>query len=590
MSQNVENVSLVSLVSLKGTTSRGDADDVKAKNFSKKAIKNGGFDGFLQTFLGKDKKSVGSGGNKKGPGSGLGVDEKKAIKDSLGKTVPGSGDDLSPEAAAAAREAADILWNLLYGPQAGWGGAALSGVGGASGNSLQYISSLIKQSGVPVYGTGASGINLAAMQDAIDTSNASAEMNNDATLAALDGLLDGLPQGALEAALFQTAAAKGYAGGGGSFLSQIASALDAEIISVEHKPGGNLLSMLSGTASMTVAADSAGENGEFDGLTNLLNAFLKENGKDAAGESPIKMLQFLTPEMKDEMLDNFAKFLSKPENSSMLKKIESAIGDMSNFLARAAKTANVPLDDELSSLFSEMATRLESALHSSSTITAAGNPDQRVAGKNATADSNDTDSGGDNPSGGETAASQAGPTGGTGETAAADTGEAPTSLSTMLDQIDNIERLSEAMKMSRRNGGVTNLTMQLSPAELGRVMLRVESRNGVVSAHLRVEKKEALKELTVTLSRLKENLEKQGIDVGELTIVQPGEGESLGDFSSGNGSAFRDKSGFGSDSFGSGGERGGFDDSVRTGLAPGGGGEPGSGTTGDDGGGLNVFV
>ncbi len=589
MSQNVEKVSLVSLVSLKGTTS---VDETKAKNFSKKITKNSGFDGFLQTFLGKDKKSAGSGSKSKGPGSGLGMDQKKAIKDSLGKTVPGSGDDLSPEAAAAAREAADILWNLLYGPQAGWSGAALSGVGGASGNSLQYISSLIKQSGVPVYGTGASGINLAAMQEAIDTSNASAEMNNDATLAALDGLLDGLPQGALEAALFQTAAAKGYAGGGSSFLNQIASALDAEIVSVEHKPGGNLLSMLSGTASMTVAADSAGENGEFDGLTNLLNAFLKENGKDAAGESPIKMFQSLTPEMKDEMLDNFAKFIAKPENASMLKKIQDSVGDVSGFLARAVKAADLPLDDELSSLFSEMATRLESALHSSSTITAAGNPDQRVAGKNAAADSNDTDSGGDNPSGGETAASQAGPTGGTGEAGTADTGEAPTSLSTMLDQIDNIERLSEAMKMSRRNGGVTNLTMQLSPAELGRVMLRVESRNGVVSAHLRVEKKEALKELTAMLSRLKENLEKQGIDVGELTIVQPGEGESLGDFSSGHGSAFRDGSGsgYGSDSFGSGGERGGLDDSVRTGISPGGDGEPGSGTTGDDGGGLNVFV
>ncbi|MCC8108561.1 MAG: flagellar hook-length control protein FliK [Planctomycetes bacterium] len=590
MSQNVENVSLVSLVSLKGATSRGDADDVKAKNFSRKAIKNGGFDGFLQTFLGKDRKSAGSGSKSSGPGSGLGSDQKKAIRNSLGKTVPGSDDDISPEAAAAAREAADILWNLMYGPQAQWKGAALSGVGGASGNSLQYISSLIKQSGVPVYGTGASGINLAAMQEAIDTSNASAEMNNDATLAALDGLLDGLPQSALESALFQTARAMGYTGGGSSFLNQIAMALDAEVISVEHKPGGNLLSMLSSTGSMAVAAETAGGNAQSDGLTNLLNAFLRENGKDAAGESPIKILESLSLEARAQLLDGFAEFLTKPENIRQLKESGPSHQDIGSLFAKAARAADVPLDDELSSLFSEMTSRLESALHSSSTITATGNSDQRVAGKNSASDSGTSDSGGDNPTGGESAASQAGLAGGAGAagTTGNDPGEAQTSLSTMLDQIDNIERLSEAMKMSRRNGGLTNLTMQLSPAELGRVMLRVESKKGVVSAHIRVEKKEALKELTATLSRLKENLEAQGIEVGELTIVQPGAGESLGDFSSGRQSgSFPDAD---SGPGGSGGERRSREEDVRAGPSPVGVDGSGSDGSGDDGGGLNVFV
>jgi flagellar hook-length control protein FliK len=103
------------------------------------------------------------------------------------------------------------------------------------------------------------------------------------------------------------------------------------------------------------------------------------------------------------------------------------------------------------------------------------------------------------------------------------------SMSTMLEQMENIERLSEAMKMATK-GGVNNITMQLAPAELGRLVLKVESRNGVVSAKLRVEKKEAAEQLGANLHALKKSLAALGITLGDIDIEHEPATESPGDF------------------------------------------------------------
>lgn len=101
--------------------------------------------------------------------------------------------------------------------------------------------------------------------------------------------------------------------------------------------------------------------------------------------------------------------------------------------------------------------------------------------------------------------------------------------SSMFEQIENIERLTDAMRMANK-GGIKNLTLQLTPDELGKVMLKVESRNGVVNAYLRVEKPEAAAQLANNLGQLRENLKAQGIELGELDIRQQQHGQALGDF------------------------------------------------------------
>ncbi len=93
------------------------------------------------------------------------------------------------------------------------------------------------------------------------------------------------------------------------------------------------------------------------------------------------------------------------------------------------------------------------------------------------------------------------------------------STSSMLDQMANIERLTEILRLNNRNG-VRNLTMQLSPPDLGKVMVRVESRNGVVSATFRVEQADSASQLQNGMQQLRDNLRAHGIEVGEFLVQQ----------------------------------------------------------------------
>jgi flagellar hook-length control protein FliK len=145
-------------------------------------------------------------------------------------------------------------------------------------------------------------------------------------------------------------------------------------------------------------------------------------------------------------------------------------------------------DDEKTKAFSEFFKNLEDALQSSDR-----DMQQRLAAAFAQPNSQHA---------GQTATVQTAHTG---------------NVSSMVEQMENIQRLSEAMKMATK-GGVNNITMQLAPAELGRLMLKVESRNGVVSAKLRVERKEAAEQLGANLHQLRESLKALGIELGEVEL------------------------------------------------------------------------
>ncbi|MDR3210569.1 MAG: flagellar hook-length control protein FliK [Planctomycetota bacterium] len=94
-----------------------------------------------------------------------------------------------------------------------------------------------------------------------------------------------------------------------------------------------------------------------------------------------------------------------------------------------------------------------------------------------------------------------------------------TSASSVIDQIANIQRLSEMVRLANRRG-LQQISLQFSPPELGKVHIRVESRDGVVSASFRVETAEAAAQLRDGLAQLKENLRQVGIEPGKLEINQ----------------------------------------------------------------------
>lgn len=98
--------------------------------------------------------------------------------------------------------------------------------------------------------------------------------------------------------------------------------------------------------------------------------------------------------------------------------------------------------------------------------------------------------------------------------------------SSMQEQIDNVERIAEALKTTARQG-VQRLTVQLSPPELGKVTLKMEFRRGEVSAVMQVEKPEAHRQLVGGLEELRRNLKVQGIELGSLEVRQ--EGRPAGD-------------------------------------------------------------
>lgn len=589
VSDKMNTQSLASLASATGAANREVAESryrtVKSGVGASAAAtaQRAGFGGFLNTFLGKDKagaapasgkarsgrsggavgsfggRSAGKGGAGKfeastgvgKAGSKMAAGDKKALLGSMDKTVAEESDvdaahtrveDYPPEVVAAAEEAAMLIWNLLYGPMGGdmAGDFDLQGQGG---DALRQIAQLVNGGGLNsgvLDGIGTDGsVDLDALQQAIETANASAEMNNAAVLSALDELLDGMPRSALEDALSRTAGAMGLpAAGEVDVFNRIAAALEAEVTGVG---GGEaeLLSFLGGAAShagaeqaeaaaQNIAPEAAENSGNIAGLSpeeNELVALFQKFVEENKVEGPINETDSPSLAKGEKVFENFVEWLQENGNVKEAKQVASEPNRFVQALATGlgeGKAASGEAGEKTS--WARM--NLETLLQNSAATVAVEKPSTSDNGESILASGRTgsaTEQGINNGAAVQQPQQQV-------PAAAQHSTANPAAMSTMLDQIENIERLAEAMKMANRNG-VKHLTMELSPAELGKVMLRVEAKDGVVSAYLRVEKPEAAAQLGSSLDQLRQTLKQQGIELGELSLQQRGSNETLGDFS-----------------------------------------------------------
>lgn len=529
-----------------------DSPDSKTRNSVAKSTRNGGFDGFLNTFLGKNQtgKSGGSrsssfgrsDGQKTGQaGAGMKTSDKQALKRSMDKTVSGDESGVPQEeadteqVAAAAEEATMLIWNLLYGPDM----TGLTDVYGTAYDSVARLSDML-------YGTGSGslsglegGVGLEAIQDAIETANASAEMNSAAVLAALDELLDGMPREALQDALSRTAGKLGLADGGNDIFNAIAEALDAEVLGVDTLGGSELLAQLAAVVqgnNSSLTAENAGIPFTASEILQLFQQFVEEKYGENNPESPINQLFSSDADMADEMANSFVAWLNATGNSNIAKELPAQSNKLIAMLVAGAgaggEGASGVGSDKNSTLAQNLEKTLQSTAMKSNSERSEFSPDedaqtltQSILGESAETASSPQ-------SGQGTVGAVAAPAVQTPQQQAAQAVQQSTQTSSMLEQIENIERLAEAMRMSRRNG-VNNITMQLSPAELGKVLLRVEAKDGVVSAYLKVEKAEAAAQLSSGLGQLRDTLKSMGIELGELDIQHRPPHEALTDFGGG---------------------------------------------------------
>ena len=533
-----------------------DGPDVKTRSAVAKSTRNGGFDGFLNTMLGKNQQGKsgasksaspgGSAGRKAGQaGAGMKASDKEALKRSMDKTVsgeeavPAEGEADAEQIAAAAEEAAMLIWNLLYGPET-------TGVMDACGSAFDSLAKLSDM----IHGTGAGGggslsgmdgeVDLDAMQDAIETANASAEMNSAAVLAALDELLDGMPREALQNALSRTAGELGLpAGGNADMFNAIAEALNAEVTGVDTMSGSDLLAQLAaavGGNNSPRTAESAGTSFSANDILQLFQQFIEESYDATDPGNPLEQAFSSDPEMADAMANSFVAWLHETGNSNIAKELPTSGNKFFDMLAAAAGKGGEGGVPAASDKISTLVQNLERALQSPASKTVRENTDfapdenaktlaRSILGGNSETSSQPQS--GQGVPGAIAATSAQVP-----QQQAAQAAQQNNQVSSMLDQIENIERLAEAMRMSRRNG-INNITMQLSPAELGKVLVRVEARDGVVSAFLKVEKPEAASRLASGLGQLRETLKNMGIELGELDIQQRPRQEAMADFSDG---------------------------------------------------------
>ncbi len=95
--------------------------------------------------------------------------------------------------------------------------------------------------------------------------------------------------------------------------------------------------------------------------------------------------------------------------------------------------------------------------------------------------------------------------------------------------VENMQRVEQVMRMSVKRG-ISHVSLQLSPAELGQVTLRLKMNAGVVSATVEAENPDARHMLTSGLQQLRENLQVHGIELDSfdvfLTGGEAGEGQN----------------------------------------------------------------
>ncbi len=275
MSESLDNISLVNLATASGPQTRSAEDE--GKKSSRAPYQASSFDGLLKTFLAEEKAAGGKSkkakprtaerqiptgvkkikmhGNKLADADRISPTDRQSLRQVMDKTVPAEAvqdevtlDDVPPEIAEAAAEAAALILGILFPDAAGFNrpGAGMDPVLPESqgGDTLAMLSRLIDQMNPDARQSGnadMAGLQLgdsAAMADALETANASAEMNIDAVLSSLEELLEGMPRPVLEQAIAKAAEQMGLAepGQGETWFAEIAAALDAEIISLESMP------------------------------------------------------------------------------------------------------------------------------------------------------------------------------------------------------------------------------------------------------------------------------------------------------------------------------------------------------------------
>ncbi|MDR1520071.1 MAG: flagellar hook-length control protein FliK [Planctomycetota bacterium] len=534
MPDQLETQSLADPANLRMSARNRAADDV-SREPEKPAPLRERFDGFLKTFIERDNRPVKTAADsQKDPSSGpagensagravsrLTSREKQTMRQALAKTasldrkkaavsgepLPDAGAPsilsglrpadaetvrLDPQLAETAEEAARIIWRLLY---PGGGAAAAAGMEMEAGllepgiDETFALAGALRKIGLADAAGGAAGaaalaaaprLAADAFNAALETANASAEMNIDAVLSVLDELLEGMPREVLNQAMNRTAEALGLAGStlGENPLKAIGEALGVEIIAVN---GGN-----------------AGWDGGGQFLAELEAQTV---GREFFGSVAPERRNGLTEAAENAEMEIVSERLFSPEKIILTEKDENA--------ARGRMKISVDPDTELENgLLNQESQSGEIGAAVRERMKISADPDTELENGLLNQESQSGEIGAAAP------ADHAAPLAVCARAAA----EVP-AVSTLLDRIENIERLTEAVKLANR-GGTKNITLALSPPELGKVTLKVESRGGVVSAFLQVEKPEAVSHLTAGLRELRENLKAQGIELGELDIRQ----------------------------------------------------------------------
>ena len=89
----------------------------------------------------------------------------------------------------------------------------------------------------------------------------------------------------------------------------------------------------------------------------------------------------------------------------------------------------------------------------------------------------------------------------------------------MQQMIDIVNQVVEKLQSSMQDGQTT-LEMQLNPERLGKMLVSVTSREGVMTANFTVQNEEARAALESQIISLRENLEQRNlkVDAGEVSV------------------------------------------------------------------------
>lgn len=534
-----ENASLISLATFDTTKTSASKDAGTSRfrtsagsGFSSALNGKGGFEGFLKTFLGDDEAES---GNHVGLSRGRNVSQAQSQKSSFAekcklstsKSGVSSEEDIDIEgdtSEAEMMDAARYAWEIIC-------------------DQLNAMSSLDNVT--------AGILDSSWLQDAMISTNTNSMVNNAAVFSVVEDLIGEMTDDELSQALAQGLAQHDTVDM--DAFNRMASELNARVVAINDQE--DLLASLAGTSFHNQAtistgtensAGSAENSGKFADTLDVLengSEFFEEFSRfieEKMNEDPTFFAGLESTEQVNTWIESFSKWLSDNDNIKDSKGIsehpnkfiQSLISGISS--VDSGSEVNNSAEKGMNEVFSKIKSKLEALLQDNAGMKANETNGlsfgQELKKLNQGIFEEVTESG--VPEGDTHNAHGIVSNGhyNTIPSLARSDSTNPAAMSSMLDQIENIERIAEAVKMSNRTG-VKNLTMQLTPDELGKVVLKVESRDGVVNAYLRVERPEAVAQLGQSLTQLRENLKAAGVELGELTIEQRGFDEMLGDFS-----------------------------------------------------------